>query len=70
MAAALSALSAALSEEPDVSDEFALALAACLAASAMDARQRAPRTSPLQRFERRLRKSVDTFNRQFAPIHP
>ena len=59
---------AALPEEVsnDVAQALITVMAARLVASAMDARLLADRTSPLQRFERRLRKSTDTFNRQFG----
>lgn len=58
---------AALSEiDDDAAEELIAALVTHLAANAMDARLRGTRSSPLQRFERRLRKSVDTFNRQFG----
>lgn len=59
---------AALAEEidDDVAEELIAALGAHLAANAMDTRLPGTRRSPLQRFERRLCKSVDTFNRQFG----
>lgn len=50
----------------DLVDEFIAAMVAGIVASRMDARLLASRTSSLQRFERRLHKSVDTFNRQFG----
>lgn len=55
---------AALPEE--VAQAMIAVMAARLVASAMDARLPATRTSPLQRLDRRLRESVDTFNRQFG----
>ena len=58
---------AALAKEfgNDVAEELMAALAMGLAASVMDASP-LDRRSPLQQFERRLRKSVNTFNRQFG----
>ena len=52
--------------DDDVAEELLSTLIAYLAASAVDTRLLTARTSPLQRFERRLRKSVDRFNRQFG----
>ena len=59
---------AALSKEVgnDMAQALLAAMVARLVANAMDTRLSATRTSPLQRFERRLRKSVDTFNRRFG----
>ena len=59
---------AALSKEVgnDMAQALITAMVARLVANAMEARLLATRTSPLQRFERRLRKSVDTFNRRFG----
>lgn len=50
----------------DTADELIAALVAHLAASYVDAHLRATRTRPVHWFERRLCKSVDTFNRQFG----
>ena len=50
----------------DVTKALIAALAMRLAATAMAHRPLDDRRGPLQRFERRLRKSVDTFNRQFG----
>ena len=59
---------AALSKE--VGNDMAQALLAAMVArsiaSSMDTRLLGTRRSSLQRFERRLRKSVDTFNRRFG----
>ena len=64
----LESAAAALSEEVgnDVAQALLTVMAARLVASSMDARLLANRTSPLQRFERRLRRSAETFNRQFG----
>ena len=59
---------AALSKEVgnDMAQALITAMVARSIASAMDTHLLATRKSPLQRFERRLRKSVDTFNRRFG----
>ena len=59
---------AALSKEVgnDMAQALITAVVARSVASAMDARLLATPTSALQRFECRLRKSVDTFNRRFG----
>ena len=59
---------AALSKEVgnDMAQALITAMVARSVASAMYARLVGSRTSALQRFERRLRKSVDTFNRRFG----
>ena len=59
---------AALAKElgNDVAEELIAALAMRVAATATVHRPSGTRRGPLQRFERRLRKSVDTFNRQFG----
>ena len=59
---------AALSKEVgnDMAQALITAMVTRSVASAMDARLLATPTSTLQRFERRLRKSVDTFNRRFG----
>ena len=59
---------AALAKElgNDVAKALIAAVAVGLATSAMETRSLDTRRGPLQRFQRRLRKTVDTFNRQFG----
>ena len=61
-------VAAALAKEfgNDVAEALIAALAMRVAATATVHRPLDARRGPLQRLERRLRKSVDTFNRQFG----